>query len=212
LQNLTGGSQGYRHMYFSVFAGLLKVGKAPQRANYFFEMAKIAFKKNDYYWGFRFTARALHYLQDVSQPYHTYPAPLDVIFKKYFNVKKLTILVANAHYGYEDFNEYLFENKKDEFYALLPRVETIEMDDIIKGTIEISKAARKDFVLSYRETMKLFPVLDNENELITLTEQEIMQVANSKESKVLIDLIKKDIQKGLNYLNGFFDLLKVSVE
>jgi len=48
IQALTGGSQGYRHMYFSVFGGLLKAGVAHQRANHFFEMAKIAFKKGDY--------------------------------------------------------------------------------------------------------------------------------------------------------------------
>ncbi|MGB6606731.1 MAG: hypothetical protein WBF28_02850, partial [Atribacterota bacterium] len=70
LQALTGGSQGYRHMYFSVFAGLLKAGDAPKRANHFFEMSKIAFGKGDNYWGFRFAARAIHYLEDVSQPYH----------------------------------------------------------------------------------------------------------------------------------------------
>ena len=212
IQALTGGSQGYRHMYFSVFAGLLKAGKAPQRANHFFEMAKIAFKKGDEYWGFRFSARALHYLEDVSQPYHTYPAPLNVLFSKYFNVKKLTILVTNAHYGYEDFNGYLFENKKNEFYSLLPKVKTYEMKDVVQGAREISKQARKDFVSSYKETMKLFPVLENDKELVTLTEQEIMQKANSDESKRLIVFIKKDILMGLNHLNGFLKLLEDSAK
>jgi len=60
IQALTGGSQGYRHMYFSAFSGLLRGGAAPQRANHFFEMSKIAFKKGDNYWGFRFAARAIY--------------------------------------------------------------------------------------------------------------------------------------------------------
>ena len=47
IQALTGGSQGYRHMYFSAFGGLLKAGDAPKRANHFFEISKIAFKKGD---------------------------------------------------------------------------------------------------------------------------------------------------------------------
>lgn len=212
LQALTGGSQGYRHMYFSVFAGLLKAGEAPKRANHFFEMSKIAFGKDDNYWGFRFAARAIHYLEDVSQPYHTYPAPLDVLFKKYFNVKKLTVLVTNAHYGYEDFNGYLFEHKKEEFYNLLPEVETVKMDDVADSTIKLSKEARKDFILSYRETMKLFPLLDNDQEFIILKGQEIIRTANSPDSQGLINLMKKDILLGLGYLNGFFDLLKESVE
>jgi len=212
LQTLTGGSQGYRHMYFSVFAGLLKAGDAPKRADHFFEMSKIAFGKDDNYWGFRFAARAIHYLEDVSQPYHTYPAPLDVLFKKFFNVTKLTVLVTNAHYGYEDFNGYLFEQKKDEFYNLLPDVKTVKMDDVADSTIKLSKEARKDFTLSYRETMKLFPLLDNDQEFIVLKGEEIIKIANSPDSQKLINLMKKNILLGLGYLNGFFNLLKDSVE
>ena len=212
LQALTGGSQGYRHMYFSVFAGLLKAGDAPKRANHFFEMSKSAFGKGDNYWGFRFAARAIHYLEDISQPYHTYPAPLDVLFKKFFNVKKLTVLVTNAHYGYEDFNGYLFEHKKEEFYNLLPEVKTVKMDDVADSAIKLSKEARKDFTLSYRETMQLFPVLDNDQELLILEEQEMIRIANSPDSQELINLMKKDILLGLGYLNGFFDLLKKSIK
>lgn len=212
MQALTGGSQGYRHMYFSVFAGLLKAGEATKRTNHFFEMSKIAFGKGDNYWGFRFAARAIHYLEDISQPYHTYPAPLDVLFKKFFNVKKLTVLVTNAHYGYEDFNGYLFKHKKDEFYNLLSEVKTVKMYDVADSTIKLSKETRKDFTPSYRETMKLFPILDNDQELLILEEQEIIRVANSPDSQELISLMKKDILLGLGYLNGFFDLLKESVE
>jgi hypothetical protein len=60
--------------------------------------------------------------------------------------------------------------------------------------------------------MKLFPVLDNDQELLILEEQEIIKVANSPDSQELINLMKKDILLGLGYLNGFFDLLKESVE
>ena len=212
LQALTGGSQGYRHMYFSVFSGLLKVGDAPKRANHFFEMSKAAFERDDSYWGFRFAARAVHYLEDLSQPQHAYPVPFDVLFKEFFNAKKLTVLATNAHYGYEDFNGYLFEHQKDEFYNLLPEVQTVKVDDVAGSAIKLSKEARKDFTPSYRETMKLFPVLDNDQELLILEEQEITKIANSPDSQELINFMKKDILLGLGYLNGFFDLLKGSVE
>lgn len=212
IQTLTGGSRGYRHMYVSVFGGLLRGGVAPQRANHFFEISKVAFKKGDNYWGFRFAARAIHYLEDLSQPYHTYPAPLEVLFKKYFKVKKLTILITNAHYGFEDFNGYLFKHKKEEFYGIIPQVKKVPIDDIVKSGIKLSKEARKDFTSSYRETMKIFPILNNDKEFLTLTEQEIIKAASSKEAQKLIDLMKKDILMGLGYLNGFFDLLKNSIE
>jgi len=121
-------------------------------------------------------------------------------------------LVTNAHYGYEDFNGYLFEHKKDEFYNILPKVKMVKIDEVEKAAIELSKEARKDFTLSYRETMKLFPILDNHEKFITLEEQEIIRMANSKESQKLIELMKKDMLVGLGYLNGFFDFLKESVE
>lgn len=212
LQALTGGSQGYRHMYFSVFKGLLKAGDAPKRANHFFKMSKIAFGKGDNYWGFRFAARAVHYLEDLSQPLHAYPVPFDVLFKKFVNVKRLTILATNAHYGYEDFNGYLFEYQKEEFNNLLPEVKTIKMDDVVEGAIKLSKKARKDFTSSYKETMKLFPVLDNEQELLILEEQEIIRIANSSDSQELVNLMKKDLLLGLGYLDGFFDLLEESIK
>lgn len=56
--------------------------------------------------------------------------------------------------------------------------------------------------------MKLFPILDNDQELLILEEQEIIRIANSSDSQEIIDLMKKDILLGLGYLNGFFDLLK----
>jgi len=60
--------------------------------------------------------------------------------------------------------------------------------------------------------MKLFPVLDSKRELIILEEREIIKIANSPDSQELINLMKKDILSGLGYLNGFFDLLKESIE
>ena len=60
--------------------------------------------------------------------------------------------------------------------------------------------------------MKLFPVLNNDREFISLEEQEIIRMANSRESQKLINLMKKDMVLGLSYLNSFFDLLKESVD
>jgi hypothetical protein len=60
--------------------------------------------------------------------------------------------------------------------------------------------------------MQLFPVLDNDQELLILEEQEMIRIANSPDSQELISLMKKDILLGLGYLNGFFDLLKKSIK
>jgi hypothetical protein len=76
MQAFSGESQGYRHMYYPTLSihipmGLWAQGKTPERAAHFYELAKIAFANKDTYWGFRFLARALHYEQDMAQPYHT---------------------------------------------------------------------------------------------------------------------------------------------
>jgi hypothetical protein len=46
-----------------------------ERVRLFFRLAGLAFQKCIDYWGWRFTAWALHYLQDLTQPYHATPFP-----------------------------------------------------------------------------------------------------------------------------------------
>ncbi len=76
MQPFHGESQGYRHMYypahtFHIPLGFYAQGQLPERVEHFYSLAKQAFANNDTYWGFRFLARTMHYLQDMSQPYHT---------------------------------------------------------------------------------------------------------------------------------------------
>jgi hypothetical protein len=42
-----------------------------RRLQLYYEMSLIAFSVNQPYWGFRFLANALHYVQDISQPFHS---------------------------------------------------------------------------------------------------------------------------------------------
>ena len=46
-----------------------------ERVRVFFRLADLAFQKDVGYWGWRFIAWALHYLQDLTQPYHATPFP-----------------------------------------------------------------------------------------------------------------------------------------
>ncbi len=46
-----------------------------ERIQLFFALAGLAFDKGIAYWGWRFTAWAMHYLQDITQPYHAKPFP-----------------------------------------------------------------------------------------------------------------------------------------
>ncbi|MBI5250936.1 MAG: hypothetical protein HY912_15720 [Desulfomonile tiedjei] len=46
-----------------------------ERIRVFFALARTAFAHGVNYWGWRFTAWAMHYLQDLTQPYHAKPYP-----------------------------------------------------------------------------------------------------------------------------------------
>jgi hypothetical protein len=100
-QVLTGGSQGWRHQYYGL--GWLRFGVAPSRAQYFFDLAGKAKEKGDLYWTFRYLARAMHYVQDTTQPYHGIPAPTGLIFKGIGNFGALMGSATNHHYNLEEY-------------------------------------------------------------------------------------------------------------
>ena len=101
LQSLAGGSKGYRHQRFYYLGGVLQVGDAHKRAEHFYHMSKLAFSKGDPYWGFRFLARSLHYVEDVGQPLHSRPFRMRQLLGVGFNLDKLKTLSTNYHYYYE---------------------------------------------------------------------------------------------------------------
>lgn len=49
-----------------------------ERVEAFIALSRLAFEKGIKYWGWRFSAWAMHYLQDLTQPYHASPFPLSI--------------------------------------------------------------------------------------------------------------------------------------
>lgn len=101
LYALTGGSKGYRHQSYHLANGVVKLGEGPKRAKAYYELARVAFRKKDAYWGFRFLARSVHYLEDMGQPYHTKPILWRQLLDAKLDAKRLTTLATNLHYYYE---------------------------------------------------------------------------------------------------------------
>ncbi|MFC1742158.1 hypothetical protein ACFL3V_06495 [Nanoarchaeota archaeon] len=123
MQAFHGESQGYRQIYyptgtFHVPMGFLAQGEAPDRVEHFYSMAKDAFKRGDTYWGFRFLSRALHYVQDVSQPFHTRQ-----FYWKYISASDPfhgTIqVIKNYHFTYESYQANRFRLEKEE---VIPKI------------------------------------------------------------------------------------------
>lgn len=78
-------SQGFRHMYFGGWnwqhpldtfqIPRAPIGLAPDRAQFFADAATEAWHRGQPEWAMRLAAWAMHYLQDLAQPYHSQQVP-----------------------------------------------------------------------------------------------------------------------------------------
>lgn len=99
-------------------AGWLKRCYPEYRINTFLGLSRFAFSHGHSYWGYRFLGWALHYIQDLTQPYHATLAPgvswpklmwlniLEIIGIK-GPAENLRQLLTNRHLGLEN---YQFES------------------------------------------------------------------------------------------------------
>lgn len=171
-----GNSQAFRHIEKPPFAWkhplstfgfpFGKVGEATSRVEIYFQVSLLAFSLHEDYWGWRFLANALHYLEDLHQPYHTGQITPDLLFrglKAYvsWGYKKLGFmgtfshLVSNSHRFYEsyidnpgipDSNAYRF---KEEALQSVQAVETPPL-----------AGSPKDLAIRVRDSSNLlFPTL-----------------------------------------------------
>lgn len=124
--NLDYGSQAPFHMGF-YHLNLLTRKAQPSllrtypawRINLYRELARLAFETGHDYWGWRFTGWGLHYIGDLTQPYHTQPLPRVNTFKALWLVARRKTpeaiqLVSNRHgvlesYQYQRVREPLLE-------------------------------------------------------------------------------------------------------
>jgi len=119
--NLEYSSQAPFHMGFYHEAGILyragpflKRTWLDYRLNLFKELSIFAFAQNQPYWGWRFMGWGMHYMGDVSMPYHSKPLPgVSVMRMIWINMKAMlgfpksrdnaVQLVSNRHTVYEEF-------------------------------------------------------------------------------------------------------------
>jgi len=91
------------------------------RAHQYATLAMLAFRTGHAYWGWRFTGLSLHYLQDLTQPYHASLAP-GVATVKLLTVNALAmagipsfkndtiVLLSNRHLALEKYQTELLQN------------------------------------------------------------------------------------------------------
>lgn len=87
------------------------------RVRQFYALARYAFSRGHDYWGWRFTGWGLHYMQDLSQPYHASLLPgVSVGYMLWINalgiagikgpLKSAIQLVTNRHLALENYGYY----------------------------------------------------------------------------------------------------------
>lgn len=108
---------GYYHESFIIFAAakFLKKTYPEIRIHQYMELAKFAFKTGHPYWGWRFLGWGLHYVQDMTQPYHTKVLPgFGTIRMLYINLsqKRKAVAVNNLSDRHLSFENYIFGNTR----------------------------------------------------------------------------------------------------
>ena len=105
-QKITGGSHGWRHMYFTLFG--TTYGSAVQSFRVHRDLARLAFENGHDYWGWRYLSRCIHYLTDLGQPFHVKAFPGSFMIKKVFSRHELFKTVSAIHQSYEVYVERRF--------------------------------------------------------------------------------------------------------
>mgnify|MGYP001466657864 CR=1 FL=1 len=154
-QKFMGGPQGFRHMYypFGSFKAaniIFAQGDTPNRVEFYFEKSREAFAKGDRYWGFRFLARCIHYLEDVSNPYHTKQTSSKFI---HWNdpVASTTTVTANYHAVWEVYfaNVLTYEYKgKTSSHPMIPFLRKGKIEKVKDPKSLTKQTARKSCALA----------------------------------------------------------------
>lgn len=128
-------SQAFRHMYWSEWSYahplatfklplshlFRPMGLAPERALVFVELSRKAALAGHPYWAARFLGNALHYLEDVAQPYHSSQTPTKAfVFRVLLDsehrgpmksfVQQMTQLMTYYHFAFEDYTARLISD------------------------------------------------------------------------------------------------------
>lgn len=149
--DLVYGSQAPFHMGFYhesslvfLFASYLKATYPEYRIHLYKTLAETAFDHGQEYWGWRFMGWGLHYVMDLSMPYHTTVLPGYSTFKMLFinllsilgypqSVDDALQLVSNRHMALERFQGIQFERMTRSGDASNPLMQALQQADSVRA-------------------------------------------------------------------------------
>jgi hypothetical protein len=155
LQRLTGDSLGYRHLRFGLF--WFRAGIAHRRAVHFTELARAAFEKDDPYWGIRFSARAIHYIEDLLTPLHTKPFPEWFFLRMIISLKRRDIpqIAFNYHHSFERYTGYYLWHGDRGYISAIEQAPLAGFSNPKKDLRKGWRASRRIFYPLFREWRKV---------------------------------------------------------
>lgn len=147
-------SQGFRHMYFGGFdyhqpiqtiqIPFRAIGDAKVRFKKILSTSDRFFKENQKFWGVRTMLWALHYLQDLHQPFHTVQIPywrflpFESLFKDF--VAHATHAITNYHYAYEGIGRTYLQHYESSYFRDCLETDKPKISEDLSDVVEISKA------------------------------------------------------------------------
>lgn len=198
------GSQAPFHMGFYheakiVFwaAPFLKKTYPEYRIFLYRELARFAFEKKHPYWGYRFLGWALHYITDLTQPYHATVLPGVSVWRMLW-INFLSILgfpkakenavnlVSNRHTAIEEYQWYvlydLLKNKKEENPLIqaftMENLERKEYFPFYPSQVVALESRRQADDLDYWITQSFPPLYVNDPNF-TFTDQDKLNLGKS---------------------------------
>jgi hypothetical protein len=177
LQSLTGGSQGYRHLRYGLF--FFRAGIVHKMALHYFGLAQTAFKRGDIYWGIRFSACAIHYIEDLLTPVHTKPFTEMYFFEKMFHAKDLYFITFNYHLNFERYVAYQLWRGHKRYTDTIEAARPLELTDLKKNLLAGSRKARKLFPVIFKECKRLWGDT-MKNGFVKISNEDIKRIRTSE--------------------------------
>jgi hypothetical protein len=219
-QTFMAGSQGYRHMYYPAWSWHLPClffpqGAAPKRAEHFYNLAKQALKKGDFYWGFRFLARVLHYIEDMGQPYHTTQTSLHFL-NPLSPVAGTTQATKNYHFAYESFVGYRLQQEAaglmPERYILALRQAPVIWADNVKDLLKLmAKQSNEQACITISASIALFGKSLNVGREVPLTQKDVTAMLHHSQLEQFNQAVCEAMSLSGGGVRGFLNQVKLEL-
>jgi len=216
-QKLMAGSRGYRHMYYPAWDWHLPLlfipqGAPHQRAEHFYQLARQAFRQGDAYWGFRFLARTLHYLQDMGQPYHTTQTSLKFITWS-SPVAGTTQATKNYHFAYESYISYRLECENNGLmppnYSLaLAKAQPLKLEGVSRGVVQVAEINNKTTQATFQTSVEFFGANLRSAQEIPLTQADAERLNTAPQRPAFDEQVRQALELTSAATKGFLEYMR----